>query len=183
MLNQTLISRGRWRPRGNALLMARQPSVGRAFGWLASAVFWSWVENKLRFPWPFSKRKTKCACTLGSRAPATFSESAELSCACPSSVTKSSLSQLDMSHDRTADQSHEYLGCNDFFGQGIICCSFYLWYAFHWPFPLVILLTSRHDNGFSGLFWVFVFGRLELLYRDFDKVSDSLDLSKSDRTF
>ena len=26
----------------------------------------------------------KCACTLGSRAPATFSESAELSCACPS---------------------------------------------------------------------------------------------------
>ena len=26
----------------------------------------------------------KCACTLGSRAPATFSESVELSCACPS---------------------------------------------------------------------------------------------------
>ena len=25
----------------------------------------------------------KCVCTLGSRAPATFSESAELSCACP----------------------------------------------------------------------------------------------------
>ena len=23
-----------------------------------------------------------------------------------------------ISHDRTADQSHEYLGCNDFFGQG-----------------------------------------------------------------
>ena len=25
-----------------------------------------------------------------------------------------------ISHDRTADQSHEYLGCNDFFGQGSI---------------------------------------------------------------
>ena len=23
----------------------------------------------------------------------------------------------EISHDRTADQSHEYLGCNDFFGQ------------------------------------------------------------------
>ena len=23
-----------------------------------------------------------------------------------------------ISHDRTADQSHEYLSCNDFFGQG-----------------------------------------------------------------
>ena len=40
-------------------------------------------RKKLWFPWPFSKRKMKCACTLGSRAPATFSESAELSCACP----------------------------------------------------------------------------------------------------
>ena len=36
----------------------------------------------LWFPWPFLKRKMKCACTLGSRVPATFSESAELSCAC-----------------------------------------------------------------------------------------------------
>ena len=27
----------------------------------------------------------------------------------------------EISHDRTADQSHEYLGCNDFFGQGSIC--------------------------------------------------------------
>ena len=29
-----------------------------------------------------------------------------------------------ISHDRTADQSHEYLGCNDFFGQGStsLCC-------------------------------------------------------------
>ena len=26
-----------------------------------------------------------------------------------------------ISHDRTADQSHEYLGCNDFFGQGSTC--------------------------------------------------------------
>ena len=24
----------------------------------------------------------------------------------------------EISHHRTADQSHEYLGCNDFFGQG-----------------------------------------------------------------
>ena len=64
--------------------MARQPSVGWACGWLVSAVFWSWVENKLWFSWPFPNRKMKCACTLGSRAPATFSESAELSCACPS---------------------------------------------------------------------------------------------------
>ena len=34
-----------------------------------------------------------------------------------------------------------------------------------------------------GEFEVFVFGRLELLYRDFDKVSDSLDLSKAGWTF
>ena len=40
-------------------------------------------RKKLWFPWPFSKRKMKCACTLGSRSPATFSESAEWSCACP----------------------------------------------------------------------------------------------------
>ena len=26
--------------------------------------------------------------------------------------------RISISHDRTADQSHEYLGCNDFFGQG-----------------------------------------------------------------
>ena len=64
--------------------MARQPSVGSACGWLVSAVFWSWVENKLWFPWPFSKRKMKCACTLGLHTPATLSESAELLCACPS---------------------------------------------------------------------------------------------------
>ena len=66
--------------------MARQPSVGWACGcnWLVSAVFWSCVENKLWFSWPFSKRNMKCTCTLGSRTPATFSESAELSCACPS---------------------------------------------------------------------------------------------------
>ena len=39
----------------------------------------------LWFPWPFLilKRKMKCACTFGSRSPATFSESTELSCACP----------------------------------------------------------------------------------------------------
>ena len=63
--------------------MARQPSIGWACGWLVSAVFWSWVEKMLWFAWPFLKRKMKCACTLGSRAPATFSESAELSYACP----------------------------------------------------------------------------------------------------
>ena len=39
--------------------MARQPNVGRACGWLVSAVFWSWVEKKLWFPWPFSKRKMR----------------------------------------------------------------------------------------------------------------------------
>ena len=33
--------------------------------------------------WPFSKRKMKCACTFGLHAPPMFSESAELSCACP----------------------------------------------------------------------------------------------------
>ena len=26
----------------------------------------------------------------------------------------------EISHDRTADQAHEYLGCNDFFGQGVV---------------------------------------------------------------
>ena len=62
--------------------MARQPSVGWACGWLVSAVFWSWVGKMLWFPWPFLKRKMKCTRTLGSRAPATFSESAEFSCAC-----------------------------------------------------------------------------------------------------
>ena len=40
-------------------------------------------RKKLWFPWLFSKRKMKCACTIGSRSPATFSESGELSCACP----------------------------------------------------------------------------------------------------
>ena len=34
-----------------------------------------------------------------------------------------------------------------------------------------------------GFFEEFVFGRSELLYRDFDKVSDGLDLSKAGRTF
>ena len=33
-------SQGRWRPRGNALSMARQPNVGWACGWLVSAVLW-----------------------------------------------------------------------------------------------------------------------------------------------
>ena len=70
-------------PRGNALSMAHQSSVGWACGWLVSAVFWPWIEEKLWFPWPFSKRKMKCACTFGWGAPATFSESAKLSCACP----------------------------------------------------------------------------------------------------
>ena len=63
--------------------MARQSAAGWACGWLVSPVFWSWIERKLWFPWPFSKRKKNCARTFGSRAPATFSESAELSCACP----------------------------------------------------------------------------------------------------
>ena len=76
--------------------MARQSSVGWAFGWLVSAVIWSCIEKKLWFPGPFSKQKMKCACTLRWGAPATFSESTELSCACPNSVVKSSLSQLDM---------------------------------------------------------------------------------------
>ena len=39
-------SRGRWRPRGHALSMARQSSVGSACGWLVSAVFWAWIEKK-----------------------------------------------------------------------------------------------------------------------------------------
>ena len=98
------ISQGRWRPRGNALSMARQPNVGRACGWLVSAVFWSWVEKKLWFPWPFSKRKMKCACTLGSRAPATFSESLGYRAHALSSVVKSSLRQLDM--QRKQDQQN-----------------------------------------------------------------------------
>ena len=34
-----------------------------------------------------------------------------------------------------------------------------------------------------GFFEVFVFGRLELLYRDFGKVSDGLDFSKAGWTF
>ena len=62
--------------------MARQSSTGWACGWLVSAVFWSRIEKNW-FPWPFSKRKMKCACTFGSRTLATCSESAELSCACP----------------------------------------------------------------------------------------------------
>ena len=62
--------------------MARQSSVGGC-GWLVSDRFWAWIEKKLLFPWPFSKRTMRCACTFGSRAPATFIESAELSCACP----------------------------------------------------------------------------------------------------
>ena len=33
--------------------------------WLVSAVFWLWIEKKLWFPGPFSKRKMKCACTFG----------------------------------------------------------------------------------------------------------------------
>ena len=84
MLNQIFSeAKGRWRPRGHALSMARESSVGWACGWLVSAVFWLWIERKLRFPGPFSKPKMKCACTFGRGAPATFSESAELSCACP----------------------------------------------------------------------------------------------------
>ena len=63
--------------------MARQSFFGWACAWLVSAVFWSWIEKKLWFPGPFSKRKMKCAWTLRWGAPATFSESTELSCACP----------------------------------------------------------------------------------------------------
>ena len=32
-----------------------------------------------------------------------------------------------LSHDRTADQSHEYLGCDDFFGQGSTYCQRNQW--------------------------------------------------------
>ena len=39
--------------------MARQSSVGWACGWLVSIVFWLWIEKKLWFPGPFSKRKMK----------------------------------------------------------------------------------------------------------------------------
>ena len=52
-------SKCRWRPRGHALSMARQSSVGWACGWLVSAVFWLWIEKKLWFSGPFSKRKMK----------------------------------------------------------------------------------------------------------------------------
>ena len=40
-------------------------------------------RKKLWFPWPFWKRKINCVCTFSSCPPATFSESAKLSCACP----------------------------------------------------------------------------------------------------
>ena len=48
---------------------------------------------------------------------------------------------------------------------------------FNLPLHLVFLLTSRHDNGFGGLFWGVCFRTL--LYRNFDKVSGDLDLSKA----
>ena len=48
---------GRWRPRGNALSMAHQLSVGRACGWLVSAVFRSWVEKNSDFPDRFRNEK------------------------------------------------------------------------------------------------------------------------------
>ena len=49
----------------------------------------------------------KCECTFGSRAPATFSESAELSCAhALSSAAKSSLTQLDMLKSVTSLSDH-----------------------------------------------------------------------------
>ena len=50
-------SQGCWRPRGNALSMARQPDVGRACGWLVSAVLWSWVEKSSDFPDRFRNEK------------------------------------------------------------------------------------------------------------------------------
>ena len=90
-------SQGCWRPGGIAMSMARQLLVYWLCGWLVSAIFLAWIEEKLFFPWPFSKQKMKCRCTFRSRALATFSSKPRNHCRhVQSSIAKSSLTQLDM---------------------------------------------------------------------------------------
>ena len=88
--------RGRWRPRGNALLMARQSSVGWACGWLVSAVFWSWIEKKLWFPSPFWNEKWNARAHSVRTHLQQFQSPWSYRAHALSSVVKSSLTQLDM---------------------------------------------------------------------------------------
>ena len=82
--------------------MAFQPSVSWVCCWLTevSAVFWAWIEQKLLFPWQFSKRKINCTCTLVLRAPATLRAFAFRSQShhahALSSAAKIPLTQIDM---------------------------------------------------------------------------------------
>ena len=76
--------------------MARQPSVGWACGWLVPAVFWSWVETCSDFPDRFWNEKLN-ARAHSVRAHLQHFRSQRSYCAhAPSSVAKSSLSQLNM---------------------------------------------------------------------------------------
>ena len=54
------------------------------------------MDRKKLFPWPFSKRKMKCACTFSSLAAATFQSPRSYRAHALSSIAKSSLTKLDM---------------------------------------------------------------------------------------
>ena len=88
--------------------MASQPSVGWACGWLVSAVFWSWIEKSSDFPHRFRNEKWN-ACAHSVRAHLQHFQSQQSYHAhAPSSVAKSSLSQLDM-HLSFSSLSHFFL--------------------------------------------------------------------------
>ena len=83
-------------PHGFAMPMVHQSSGDWACGWIVSAVFWALIKEELFFPWPFSKWKKKCSCTLDLCAPATFQSPRSYRVHALSSVAKSSLTQFDM---------------------------------------------------------------------------------------
>ena len=93
----TKLSQSRWRPRGNALSMACQSSVGWACGLLVSAEFWSWKDKESAdFPDRFRNEKWNARAHSVRAHLQHFQSPRSYRAHSLSSVTKSSLNQLDM---------------------------------------------------------------------------------------
>ena len=80
----------------NALSMAHQPNVGRACGWLVSAVFCSWVEKSSDFADRFRNEKWNARAHSVHAHLQHFQSQRSYRAHSLSSVAKSSLRQLDM---------------------------------------------------------------------------------------
>ena len=82
--------------------MVRQPNVGRACGWLVSAVFWSWVEKSSDFPDRFRSEKWNARAHSVRAHLQHFQSRWSYRAHALSSVVKSSLRQLDMSRETSS---------------------------------------------------------------------------------